>query len=449
MSENASFPGTHRPVDNESQPLMSSASQSSPQRPMVPTIRAPVERAVSEGSVRQNSKHEAPVQHAHDTAGAFGSSQAGYKLKGIRDMSVTGNTSSIVQIIVNDGAEPRQFLIPRELLIVKAVKFGLGGDPADHKVTTLTLTNVNTDAFNLFVNWLYGRDLPKVELAEVFEACDTTAPKPHIDLAKLPLRGPVFSPTVKFEIEGKPYENSYQHICFMDGYKSHSPEEIRLKYLEYFPPANQGPPFSGSAGFNLTNNGPLSNSSMSNSRTTLSPQTTSTIKRQQSPSQSTHLAKRAKTEADDKNNNETIQMLLLSLSALARKFRWPKCFNQAIENYRFGERFMHRSFPKEEHIYLAYENSISSPNPIVRLVADYAFYCIVQSGSTLSARPAFAKKPLFMSDFMDRLDGTVIVPGCNVIRSGGNLQISTQPRMNEFRSTPLDNMHADNYRMDG
>ncbi|KAK6071517.1 hypothetical protein SCUP234_09628 [Seiridium cupressi] len=299
---------TRRRVNKESQPLMSSASQSPPQRPMVPAIRAPVERVVSEGSLRQKSKHEAPVQHAHDTFGAFASSQAGYKLEGIRDMSVTANTSSIVQIIVNNGAEPRQFPISRELLIAKAVKFGLGGDPADHKVTTLTLTNVNTDAFNLFVNWLHGRDLPKVEMAEVFEAHDTTVPKPPIDLAKMPRRGPVFSPTVELEFAGEPYKNSYQHICFMNRYKSRSQEEIRLKL---------------------------------------------------------------------------------------------------------------------------------------------PFYCIIQSGSTLLARPAFAEKPRFMSDFIDRFDGTVIVPGCNVVRSGGNLQISTQPRMNEFRSTPLDNMHANNYRMDG
>ncbi|KAK6085054.1 hypothetical protein SCUP515_00872 [Seiridium cupressi] len=356
---------TRRRVNKESQPLMSSASQSPPQRPMVPAIRAPVERVVSEGSVRQKSKHEAPVQHAHDTFGAFASSQAGYKLEGIRDMSVTANTSSIVQIIVNNGAEPRQFPISRELLIAKAVKFGLGGDPADHKV----------------------------EMAEVFEAHDTTVPKPPIDLAKMPRRGPVFSPTVELEFAGEPYKNSYQHICFMNRYKS----------------PNQVPSFSGSAGFNPTNNGLLSNSSMSSSRTTLSPQTTSTIKRQRSPSQSTHLTKRVKTEVDGKSNYETVQMLLLSLAALTHKFRWPKCFNQAIENYRFGER----------------------------------------SGSTLLARPAFAEKPRFMSDFIDRFDGTVIVPGCNVVRSGGNLQISTQLRMNQFRSTPLDNMHANNYRMDG
>lgn len=368
-------------------------------------------------------------------------------------------------VSIRNGDDHRQFDISRELLLAKGIDFG-EGDLTDETVKCITMHDVNADAFNLFVMWLYGYDLPKVAIPTLDftdpddswvthpSHCQSNASQssnlvvePMLEPLSVPVPGPRFASTLQPDRKGSLVIENFQHICFMKDFKRFSVDEIRLANAAPASAVSSSP--SERAG-SLTS---LTSSSAPNLSYSGECKSPCSLKRGRSSAELPQMAKRTKIEADLDSGNEKIQTLLLELALLAHQYGWTQCFNLAVDTYRHGERELNRKLPKLDHIRLAYKNLDAANTPVALLMADYAFYKAAQAGLTEFARTVFLEKPTFMQDYVARLDGKVQVPGCKVFRGDETgFRIYTEPTgvspSSSRRYTPLDDFSAEHYHME-
>ncbi|KAK8055699.1 hypothetical protein PG993_000926 [Apiospora rasikravindrae] len=159
-------------------------------------------------------------------------------IPGVVDMSAGSNGRSSLSIYV--GPERRQFILPGHFLGKKSIDLDLllqrcGSSPSDPSGATdsgiqeFQLDTVDLKAFNLFVQWLYGIELPQVQPAwpssplSLDDGRLSEVPQP----AHLQSSGALI-PLVQNENPTGSVQNSFRHIVFRWPYRKFSAEEIRL-----------------------------------------------------------------------------------------------------------------------------------------------------------------------------------------------------------------------------
>lgn len=248
---------------------------------------------------------------------------------------------------------------------------------------------VNPEAFNLFTQWLYGIELPRVQWAwpRIILSLDdgnlNDVPLP----AQLQSSG-ALEPLVEKENANGSAQSKFLHIAFRDPYHQFSAEEIRLADM-------------------------LRSSITSDST---NPENAE-VKTEDT---GTPVDAVASTE----ELNERTQTGLLRLMLLAEMAGWNQCFNDAMENYRHGEILMKRNSLNLDHIDLAYSTIGSARHmpdysPTLRFMADYAYFKGTECGLLTVYQELFAKFPRFSDDIRLRENDLSTVPGIERRRFDG------------------------------
>jgi hypothetical protein len=289
------------------------------------------------------------------------------------------------------GPERRQFILLGQVLDMNSVDLNLFvlrftvSPPEQSKppgpLVEYSLDTVDPEAFNLFTQWLYGMDLPRVPLAwprialSLDDGCLSEVPHP----ARLRFLG-ALTPLVENETPTSSAQNRFLHIVFSEPYRKFSVEEIRTADSLRMPVAI---PKGASEGH---------------------VQQSTVVKTEDTD-------KPVDAKASIEEENERIQAGLLKLMLVAEIAGWDQCYNDAMDNYRHGEIQMDRNSLNLEHIDLAYSTIASARHmpdhsPTLNFIADYAYSKGTEHGLLTVYLGLFAKFPRFLSDIQLREQGS-------------------------------------------
>ncbi|KAK6842923.1 hypothetical protein PG995_001939 [Apiospora arundinis] len=338
-------------------------------------------------------------------------------IQDILDMS-NGPDNLLHSFIVYVGPQRRKFMLLGQLLNLKRIDLDhLIGSPGT-STDEIWLEKVDPEAFNLFAQWLYGIGLPRVQKTwlqtkqlDINDGIFQEIPSPEHLAGSGALASDLMYPK-----EGG-YMQKFTNIVSHPSYIKFSPEEIRLADMIRM----------SDALINTEQRGAVT-------------------KQKDAAVSPAVVLEAGALEAEA--NSERIQTILLKLVLLAEKARWHQCFNDALSNYRHGERQLSRVSPQPDHIDMAYSSirhdskePASDFSPTLHFMADYAYFKGVEHRQLTAYQPLFSKYPRFLRDIQLRETGTMEVPGVTKLqRFGLNAQILTE-FLHTYRS-PLDDLEG-------
>lgn len=306
------------------------------------------------------------------------------------------------------GKKSRKFVILEHMLRAKLVVLRSEKFPLNHTCQDgqklVVLEDEDADIFNLFVMWLHGYALPRVNSAahkpSTTHIMQTAVPalknEKMISLGSRQLSAS-FAPTYTPDPHQVGANDCHFHISSQNDFKTYSPEELRLAFREFQFGNQEVSPQQTAPFVPAPNHGSLG------------------IEPAAPPANTT--AGSDDTSKDDKADNEATQIALLRLALFAEKHNVTTCINDAHTNYYAGEGVLGRSHFDPVHIDLVYQSKRHG-SPLQRLIADDAFRRSL-TRTTSVYREAFQRNPLFLEHFLDRLDGKVQVFGCTMRHTGG------------------------------
>jgi hypothetical protein len=107
---------------------------------------------------------------------------------------------------------------------------------------------------------------------------------------------------------------------------------------------------------------------------------------------------------------EYLQLTLVKLLVMAEKYGWDDLFNDAMDAFREGERYLARRHPLSRHLELAY-TGCHPHSPLLVFFADYAFWAGKYHNTLTELLEVAVGLPDLLSDLCKRLDGRVAAPG--------------------------------------
>ncbi|CAJ2509241.1 Uu.00g142670.m01.CDS01 [Anthostomella pinea] len=308
------------------------------------------------------------------------------KMEGVPDMSITGELGgSIVTVLV--GIERCLFQLHQQLLAPMSPKLVIKpGEQVD-------LPDEDPAAFNLLVNWLFNRPLPRVDdlrrdtlssdplsfpSPNPNEPASSTISSPMKSLFSTP-EASLFTSVVLEERSHLSSQDSFQHICMLPNWESFSPEELRLAYSAWSQPST-----------NPTARGDESILPAKRSRET-------------SPDGPTSTSIPGRTVPDAAAESENRQVTLLRLLIMADKYEWEKLYNDTMDAFRSGEKSLERRHASLDHLELVFTRCPQT-SFIQEFLIQYAFYTGVKYGEMSQYKPVIAKFPHFATAIMAKLD---------------------------------------------
>ncbi|KAK8088489.1 nuclear protein 96-domain-containing protein [Apiospora hydei] len=303
-------------------------------------------------------------------------------------MLTSRNSNDRSSLSIYVGPEHRQFILLSHFLDEKSIDFDLllqrcgssQNDFSDAALQEFRLEAVDPEAFSLFVQWLYGIELPRAQ-----------RPWPHTKLslddgnlnevplpAQLQSSGALQPLVMKVNFNGFE-QDSFNNIVFRDPYRKFSAEEIRLADMLR-------------SSITATSTSP-----------TMDTKCPSESLEQQSIKTETGEPKEALLTTATEENHEYIQVVLLKLMLLAEMAGWKQCHKDAYRNYRLGEKEIERESINLKHIEMAYSTIEGAPHKpdcslTLKLIAKYAYLKGTKNGLLTVYLELFNKFPRFLKD---------------------------------------------------
>ncbi|KAK7950893.1 uncharacterized protein PG986_006621 [Apiospora aurea] len=305
--------------------------------------------------------------------------------QGVVDMSVGSSSLSIYV-----GPERRQFILPCHFLDEKSIDFDLllqrcgpsQDDFSDAALQEVQLEALGPEAFNLFVQWLYGIELPRAQ--RYWPHTKLSLDLGNLNEVPLPAQlqsSPALEPLVMNANTNGFEQDSFNAIVFHDPYSKFSAEEIRLADMLR-------------SSITATSTSP-----------TMDAKGPSESLEQQSIKTETEEPEEALLATSSEENNEYIQAVLLKLMLLTEMAGWGQCCRDAHNNYCHGENEVERDSINLDHIEIAYSTCARHDpefSPTLDFMADYAYFKGVEDGLLTVYQELFAKFPRFLKDIRSR-----------------------------------------------